>query len=225
MINNLAKKLKKPFYTNTKFSESNEWETSYAHRNETNLMLQSCLRVSYTSPKSMHWITQLLIWLNDDRNLSTLSKFKSKIEKSAIDPTRKYILENDFKSGVKTPHIVLNYLDYLLWKNSKGNFAFEYRNSIEHWYPQHPSEQSFDKWPDVDKFGNLCIIQHDINSKFSNLSPLSKKETYKKLIEKGSLKLRIMSDLTTSNTDWKGIVCDNHENAMIELLKDACKIE
>ena len=29
-------------------------------------MLQSALRVSYTSPKVMHWITQLLLWLSVD---------------------------------------------------------------------------------------------------------------------------------------------------------------
>lgn len=36
---------------------------------KTILMLQACLRVSYTSPEAMHWITYLLEWLyNEDPN-------------------------------------------------------------------------------------------------------------------------------------------------------------
>ena len=34
-------------------------------------MIQSALRVSYTSPKVMHWITELILWLfNNDDNQS-----------------------------------------------------------------------------------------------------------------------------------------------------------
>ena len=117
--------------------------------------------------------------------------------------------------GVNTPHIVLNYLDYLLWTKRSDDeykglnfdeFSFEFRNSVEHWYPQHPSSQSFDSWADVDKFGNLCIIQRNVNSKFSNLSPTSKKGTYHQMIEKGSLKMRVMSALTKDDTAWKETV-------------------
>lgn len=34
-------------------------------------MIQSALRVSYTSPKVIHWITELILWLfnkGDDQN-------------------------------------------------------------------------------------------------------------------------------------------------------------
>ena len=103
-------------------------------------------------------------------------------------------------------------------------FTFEFRNSVEHWYPQHPSEQSIPLWDEVDKFGNLCIIQRNINSKFSNLSPFSKKNTYEKAIEKGSLKLRIMSEATTNDEEWRNSICDKHQNEMIEILSKACKI-
>lgn len=54
---------KKPYYVNTYFGIYGEWERTHKPRNEINLMLQSCLRVSYTSPKVMHWITILLQWL------------------------------------------------------------------------------------------------------------------------------------------------------------------
>lgn len=68
-------------------------------------------------------------------------------------------------------HIVFNCLDFLLWKSESKkyvDFTFEFRNSVEHWYPQNPSEGTFESWIDgVDQFGNLCIIQYNVNSKFS----------------------------------------------------------
>ena len=228
-----ARSKKKPYYRDTYFGELNEWKTTYSPRTVTNLMLQSCLRVSYTSQKIMHWITELLKWLNVDDNLKKLSQFENQIEIIAQEPVIKFITDKNYMQGVNTPHIVLNYLDYLLWTKRSDDeykglnldeFSFEFRNSVEHWYPQHPSSQSFDSWADVDKFGNLCIIQRNVNSKFSNLSPTSKKGTYHQMIEKGSLKLRVMSALTKDDTAWKETICDDHEGKMLKLLKVACNI-
>lgn len=228
-----ARSKKKPYYRDTYFGELNEWKTTYSPRTVTNLMLQSCLRVSYTSPKIMHWITELLKWLNVDDNLKKLSKFENQIEIIAQEPVIKFITDKNYMQGVNTPHIVLNYLDYLLWTKRSDDeykglnfdeFSFEFRNSVEHWYPQHPSSQSFDSWADVDKFGNLCIIQRNVNSKFSNLSPASKKDTYRQMIEKGSLKLRLMSSITEDDAEWKETICGKHEEAMLKLLKNACNM-
>lgn len=228
-----ARSKKKPYYRDTYFGELNEWKTTYSPRTVTNLMLQSCLRVSYTSPKIMHWITELLKWLNVDDNLKKLSQFENQIEIIAQEPVIKFITDKNYNQGVNTPHIVLNYLDYLLWTKRSDDeykglnfdeFSFEFRNSVEHWYPQHPSSQSFDSWADVDKFGNLCIIQRNVNSKFSNLSPASKKDTYRQMIEKGSLKLRLMSSITEDDAEWKETICGKHEEAMLKLLKNACNM-
>ena len=109
---------------------------------------------------------------------------------------------------------------------------FEFRNSVEHWYPQNPSEGTFESWKDgVDQFGNLCIIQRNVNSKFSNMSPEAKKSTFKDMIAKGSIKLRIMSELTEKHGDkvaslyWKETGYKTHEEEMIQYLKEACDIE
>ena len=75
----------------------------------------------------------------------------------------------------KTPHIVLNFLNYIIWKNNQDkykDFVFEFRNSIEHWYPQNPSEGTIPQWNDdknnsIDRFVNLCLVQRAINSKIS----------------------------------------------------------
>lgn len=225
-----AKSKKKPYYKDTSFGEYKERETTSIRRAKSNLMLQSCLRVSYTSPKVMHWITELLKWLYNDDNLTKLSQFECQIENINKEPVSEFLNKGDFKQGVNTPHIVLNYLDYLLWKRDNADFVFEFRNSVEHWYPQHPFNEDFKMWEEVDnsttydRFGNLCLLQRDTNAKFSNASPISKKG-YETQIKKGSLKLREMSKKTTDNSKWITEDCGKHEQEMLKLLRDACNIE
>ena len=232
-----AKKNKQPSYINTKLCYPNEWEKTYTPRNKECLMIQSALRVSYTSPKVMHWITELLVWLFD--NETERPKLADKAERIAAEAVAEGFFEKsleemgaydlqeykseDYAFGVRTPHIVFNYLDYLLWKENKekyNDFVFEFRNSVEHWYPQHPSEGTFEAWDERDRFGNLCIISRSVNSKFSNLSPESKMKSYKKMVQKGSLKLRIMGDIIEgcSSEVWKQRKCDDHEKDMISIL-------
>ena len=232
-----SKKNKQPSYVNTRLCSPNEGEETYAPRNKECLMIQSALRVSYTSPKVVHWITELLVWLFDKE--SELPKLADKAEriaaeavakgffKKSLEKMRSYDLQEykseDYAFGVRTPHIVFNYLDYLLWtadKEKYNDFVFEFRNSVEHWYPQNPSEGSFEKWDKRDRFGNLCIISRSVNSKFSNLSPESKMKTYKKMVQKGSLKLRIMGDIIEgcSSKKWKDSKCVEHEIEMISIL-------
>lgn len=218
---------KKAYYSNTKLKYNNEWEKTYTPRNKECLMIQSALRVSYTSPKVMHWITELILWLfeNDEK-----AQLTNEAEYIASRATKKNFLDGeDYRLGVTTPHIVFNFLDYLLWKNNKSkysDFEFEFRNSVEHWYPQNPSDDSFDSWGDKDTFGNLCIISRSVNSKFSNLSPESKMKSYDKMVKKGSLKLRIMGEIIQecSNEDWIKTQCKEHESKMIEILETACEI-
>ena len=213
---------KKAYYANARLRYENEWEKTYAPRNKECLMIQSALRVSYTSPKVMHWITELLVWLFDDE--SELPELADKAERIAAEAMKdNFLATGNYELGVQTPHVVFNYLDYLLWKEDKEkykDFVFEFRNSVEHWYPQHPSEGTFEAWDGIDTFGNLCIISRSVNSKFSNLSPESKMKSYKKMVQKGSLKLRIMGDIIegSSSEKWRQSACAKHEKEMIRLL-------
>ena len=237
---------KKPYYRNSKFTKSGEWASTNDWRTKTNIMMQSALRVSYTSPKVMHWITKLLIWLSEDecKHLKSgeLLRYSAIAEQIARDAVKENFFnvckQSGYAMGVNTPHIVFNYLDYLLWNNDRigkrkySDFTFEFRNSVEHWYPQNPSEGTFEQWKGgVDQFGNLCIIQRNVNSKFSNMSPEAKKSTFKDMIAKGSIKLRIMSELTEKNEDkfasiyWKETMYKKHEDEMIKHLADACGIK
>lgn len=237
---------KKPYYSNSYIGVKGEWKQTYDARHRRVLMLQSLLRVSYTSPKIMHWITELLRWLYIDSNRDDMSQFESVIEEyicfgvessaNGSVTVKDYLDAGDYDMGVNTPHLVFNYLDYLLWKRDQSkysDFVFEFRNSVEHWYPQHPSEGTFEQWaPDagVNSFGNLCIIQRNVNSKFSNMSPESKQSTFEDMISKGSIKLRIMAEIVRDmiheginpNKEWKESAYEEHGNEMLEILRSAC---
>ena len=219
---------KKPSYVKTELGyryERSRREKSL-ERNKECLMIQSALRVSYTSPKVMHWITELLVWLFNN-NETERYKLTDEAERIAAEAVMENFLDlGNYELGVQTPHVVFNYLDYLLWKEGKEkykDFVFEFRNSVEHWYPQHPSEGTFEAWDGIDTFGNLCIISRSVNSKFSNLSPESKMKSYKKMVQKGSLKLRIMGDIIegSSSETWRLSECAKHEEEMISLLCEA----
>lgn len=195
------------------------------------LMLQAALRVSYTSPKNMNWITKCLSWLLD--NCKQIAEFEYAVEHIIREAVIKnfFMLPNYSMLGVSTHHIVFNYLDYLLWKEDKtkrNSFVFEFRNSVEHWYPQNPSEDTFPRWDDVDTFGNLCIIQRNINARFSNKTPESKMQDHKPMIDKGSIKLRLMRDNTVKGTyptpheNWMNNACKQHEDLMLKQLLSSC---
>lgn len=233
---------KKPYYANTGgVKKSETLEEAHAEC----LMIQSALRVSYTSPKVMHWITRLLECLFDAK--LKLPKLADKAEHIAAEAVAEDFFDQtlseyseygiqeyefgDYAFGVGTPHIVFNYLDYLLWKKAKKtheDFVFEFRNSVEHWYPQHPSDGSIEPWDERDVFGNLCIISRSVNSKFSNLSPASKMDTYRGMVQKGSLKLRKMGEIIDELRKkegagvaaklWRQSACAKHEKEMIRLL-------
>lgn len=236
---------RKPYYIKTKLSEND------AIFNDELKMIQSALRVSYTSPKVMHWITDELTWLMEHEKKSnvTLEDLVKNTEKIAANAVKTLFFDKcseecqaegtitKYEMGIDTPHIVFNYLDYLLWKEKVpgyDSFTFEFRNTVEHWYPQNPSDAMFDKWEredGLDRFGNLCLIQREINSLFSNNAPDAKKSSFEKMIAKGSLKLRRMSELTVEKDGekggywWRKSVCAEHEKEMISKLKKACGLQ
>lgn len=235
---------KRAYYIYTDFGKYRERKKTREWRARNNVMLQSCFRVSYTSPKVMHWITKLLTWLSIDNfaNLNVPWEFERVSENIARKAVKENYLDEcqkktpiSYDKGVDTPHIVFNYLDYLLWKDADhktaSSFVFEFRNSVEHWYPQQPSGDTFTKWSHeegLNNLGNLCIIQRSVNSRFSNLAPESKKSTFVDAINKGSLKLRLMAALTvaedgmSASENWRERQWRVHEEEMLAKLIAAC---
>lgn len=137
--------------------------------------LQSGLRITYTSPKTMHWISLAMNALSNDEKCDLLLV----LEKYACDKVEKADYMN--ASGFGIDRIVFSYLDYILVRDDTSElfsgFHFQFRNSIEHFYPQHPDQnQSWEKWDEeyLNDFGNLALITVKANSKFSNSIPTAK---------------------------------------------------
>lgn len=212
------------YYDKNKRQEKPSYKLTYAvdendidKKTETLRSLQSALRITYTSPKTMHWISKTLAQLNN--NLQT--DLTSLLEEYAC----KKILEANYKeaSGFGIDRIVFTYLDYVLDRDSIckhpiQNFQFQFRTSIEHFYPQHPIEK--EKWKEqpLNSFGNLALITVSSNSKFSNLDPQSKVASYPDTI-KQSPKLQLMQEKMQENDNiWNEELVNKHKEEMLSLL-------
>lgn len=212
----------KPYYRDT-FTQKDDVDSSDNQRIRT---LQSCLRITYTSPKSMHWITIILS--------ECLRHDVENIINHLEDYCRKKVKEADYqaKEGFGIERIVFTYLDYLLNRdgysyNGKNvisageqSWQFQFRTSIEHFFPQNPDE--IESWSDNDlqKFGNLALVTVSGNSRFSNLVPSGKIKSYPSIINQ-SLKLKVMSEMIDNgNLDWNQQIANKHKEEMFKLIED-----
>ncbi len=117
------------------FEPSNEkGQEEYEKTSKKIEMLQSCLRVTYSSPSSMSWITGLLKKLWDLSYVVFRSKnpnnygvevlgFLEEYSCKKVAEERKGVKgDNGYKDaskGTATPRILFNFLDYLLWRDRK----------------------------------------------------------------------------------------------------------
>ena len=191
-------------------------DEQYQIDNRNLILIESCLRVTYTSPKNMHWIGQVLSELNKNKEVDIvllLEKYTSKKVKNA-----------DYKNttGFGIQRIVFTYLDYILAKNNEAyaNFSFKFRNSIEHFYPQHPFEGEYWKDEDLNSFGNLALLSVSDNSRFSNLPPKAKYEYLKSVVNQNP-KLNEMAKLMNKDyTGWTQEKAKKHKEEMFKLLEE-----
>ena len=213
------------------------------------LMMQACLRVTYTSSLSMPWVTELLhlLWQHrdnpDDHGEEVLALLEGLASRDIRQILEKFS-DQDPDLGTGTPHILFNFLDYLLWRdglvNPKNNndrehqkFQFAYWNSVEHWYPQHPNTPGQKYWPNislsVDTFGNLFLLNSSDNSALSNLFPDEKLKRLQAKSENGlmlSLKavdmMRATEKVGKSYKSWQD-ACEALATEHINRLKEAVK--
>lgn len=186
--------------------------------------LQSALRITYTSPKTMHWISLVLSSYFNDENANVLKILESYAQ-SKVDAA-----EYETASGFGFERIVFTYLDYLIYRDGysfngheiirplSSDWQFQFRNSIEHFYPQHPTELS--PWADADLncFGNLALITVSGNSTFNNATPVGKASTNPGIIVQ-SLKLKIMAEMMRQNNNiWDQKLAHIHQNEMFNIL-------
>lgn len=210
------------YYDQNRNQDKPDYKLTYSNgekdtdeKTETLRSLQSALRITYTSPKTMHWISIVFTELNKDQN-ADLTKLLEKYACGKIEEAN-----YTEASGFGIDRIVFTYLDYILDRDSISkisNFQFQFRTSIEHFYPQHPIEKEC--WDDVhlNSFGNLALITVSSNSQFSNLDPYSKDASYPETI-KQSPKLSLMCDKMKKNGNvWDKIMVEEHKKEMMDLL-------
>ena len=201
------------------------------------IMLLSMFHVSNPSRIYKNWLYAVLRWLfdnKDDIKQSDYIKFLEELcdkfyfgNNCQGEDITDIILgkEIDFSSnkewndGVFVPNFVFNRLDYQLWQKYKDKypkFRFTFRSSVEHHYPQHPSEEhGLEKLDQktLDNLGNLYLLSQSKNSRLSNLPPNAKKSYYPKG-DYDSLKQAIMM----SYDKWTEVEIKEHGEEMLEIL-------
>ena len=193
------------YYKNTFGSDSGESNDIDAdEQTKRVIMLLSMFHVSNPSRIYKNWLYAVLRWLFDNKDNIKQSDYIKFLEELCDkfyfgnncqgEDITDIILgkEIDFSSnkewndGVFVPNFVFNRLDYQLWKEHKDRypkFRFTFRSSVEHHYPQHPSEEhGLEKLDQktLDNLGNLYLLSQSKNSRLSNLPPNAKKSYYPK---------------------------------------------
>lgn len=208
----------KPKYVGTLGDEGND--------NKKLRTLQSCLRITYTSPKTMHWITVILSNLLENEAADIIAVIENYCKKKVVD--------SDYQNrhGFGFERIVFSYLDYLIYRDGysydgkeiispmQEDWQFQFRSSIEHFQPQHPVEGECWEQDDLNGFGNLALITVSGNSKFSNLPPAGKINSYPSIINQ-SLKLKVMEKMTRlGDGKWTEEKASRHKEEMFNILKN-----
>ncbi|MFC3688588.1 DUF262 domain-containing protein [Aquipuribacter hungaricus] len=182
------------------------------------LLLQSMLRITYTSPRTMHWITAVLRMPELDRDGSTSgAAVVSRLEDFARARVRAAYFAGKTPSGFAIERIVFTYLDYLLLqRDSRTGYRFTFRNSVEHFFPQQPDRDQADdvELPQgLNSLGNLALISVGANSKFSNNTPRRKSDFIRLIAQ--SPKLQLMAQHAET---WDDEAIDAHCREMERLL-------
>ncbi|OSB09710.1 hypothetical protein B2H97_10460 [Paraclostridium bifermentans] len=191
--------------------------------------LQSCLRITYTSPKTMHWISVILSNLLEDESTDIIALLENYCKKKVVDS------DYQNRDGFGFERIVFSYLDYLIYRDGysydgkeiispfQDDWQFQFRSSIEHFQPQHPVEGECWDENDLNGFGNLALITISGNSKFSNLPPAGKINSYPSVINQ-SLKLKIMENMTRlDNGKWTEEKASRHKDEMFKIFENRGK--
>lgn len=143
-----------------------------------------------------------------------------------IDRSGAIIDVNRMRYGCIETNLVFNFVDYLLWLKLKDteqdqrvrNFEFSFRSSVEHYYPQTPINKDVRPMDNqyLHAFGNLCLISHEKNSRYSNYPPNLKKNQYPSDSPIDSVKQYLMMQ----DDEWWVEQVIKHENYILQLLEE-----
>lgn len=185
----------------------------------------SLLQVTFRNRKYKNWLQELLQFFSDKKKFRLSSQeFQNKVDSIILSYFEQNITESNYDEGVKVPHFLFNYIDYLYWVQSPSsfNFKFTYRNSVEHHLAQYFNN------PIQDNLGNLCLVSKSSNSKMNNESPVGKADSSStgKYYKNGNIppKQKVMYDITNRQGKWGDSEINNHRTEIIDLLNKGQEI-
>ena len=123
--------------------------------------------------------------------------------------------------GEHVENFVFNFYDFLLYyQNYDNDFEFTYRTSVEHFYPQHPTDREPMDFDHLHSFGNLCLVSRGMNSKFTNNLPGAKAENFGSIdaMKSYSIKLKSMINCVKNHEIWDEQKISQKENEAKELI-------
>lgn len=221
--------LKKPYkYTyhksEDKIVNSLKYENVFGHQ-ERLIKSISLLQVTFRNRKYKNWLQDILVLFSDKEKFGLSGEeYQIVIDRFIISYFENNINEQIYDQGVKVPHFLFNFIDYLYWVKSPSdfNFKFTYRNSIEHHLSQSLNN------PIQDNLGNLCLVSKSSNSRMNNESPVGKADSSStgKYYKKGNIppKQKKMYDLTNANKKWENDEIEKHRTEVVTLLRERAHI-
>ena len=123
--------------------------------------------------------------------------------------------------GEHVENFVFNFYDFLLYnQNHDNDYEFTYRTSVEHFYPQHPTDREPMDFNHLHSFGNLCLVSRGMNSKFTNNLPGAKAENFGSIdaMKSYSIKLKSMINCVKNHEIWDEQKISQKENEAKELI-------
>lgn len=208
----------------------------------------SMLQVTFRTRIYKNWLFEILKWFYDNNNINVeygtylnqldciiLNNYNERaLENKNIDKETLLKSTNSYSEGLKTPHFLFNFIDYLYWVDSKKEtksiksselvkpFDFKYWNSVEHHMAREWAERNKEKFTNsnysdyIDNLGNLCLISRSANSRLSDRDAKEKAETF----DKGNLgaNRQVMYKITKDDGVYLEEQIKKHYNELLELL-------
>lgn len=210
-----------------------EFETFGKEDQDMIIKAQSMLQVTFRQRIYKNWLYDTLMFLYEKDSIDIKS---CKLLTHLNGWMKNYygsLKKNKFLClGTKTPHFVLNFIDYLYWRKAKSNqnqinqikikdFSFKYWNSVEHHLSVNKATIKnngvLPNW--VDQIGNLFLISKNMNSRLSDRDVKEKVESFEGP-NMGPSRQIIYHKPENNNYNWGKEEIKKHTKAVFYLLKD-----
>jgi uncharacterized protein with ParB-like and HNH nuclease domain len=184
----------------------------------------SLLQVTFRNRKYKNWLQEVLTAFSNKQNFAQSSEdYQKTIDEVIVKYFDDNITSLVYDQGVKVPHFIFNFIDYLYWVKSPYDFKFTYRNSVEHHLPQSYKNEINESL--LDNLGNLCLVSKSSNSKMNNEHPTGKAAKDGKYYRDNlPPKQKVIYDLTNKNKKWGNDEISEHKKDVIDLLDNRREI-